>query len=297
VKISYKEIFVLGIRPVIYNWKFVILFWVTNAAISFVLSTPIYYLLIDNLNHSLMSDKLALGFDYTWYIQLRVLYEHNINEIPFMMYIAVLFFVVVQTFYTGGLISVFNTPKKNHIVDFFYGSVKYWYRFIKVVLISIILYSLAFWVNGLLGDLLIYIFKNSENEWAEFALRSLRYILLAFLVGIISLISDYTKVCLAVKDSSEVIKGITSAFFFLKRNFYWVFTVYIIIAIIFSIGAILYNLLGSIIPRTPYYFLVVSFFMQQLLIIFRLFIRMYFYSTEVLIYKDLSAEIVESIEH
>ncbi|MFC2082348.1 hypothetical protein ACFLQT_01310 [Bacteroidota bacterium] len=294
---SIQEIFTLGFRSVFYNWKFIILLWISNAAISFILSTPIYYLLIDNLNHSLMSDKLALGFDYTWYIQLRALYQHSLEEIPYMMYIAVIFFVLVQTLYTGGLISIFNTPKKNHIVDFFYGGIRFWYRFIKVVLISAVLYAAALWINGLLGDLLILAFRNSENELAEFILRSLRYILLVFFIVVISLISDYTKVCLAVKDGTKTIKSISAAVLFVQKNFFRVFTVFIAIAVIFTVGAVLYNFFGSILPRTPYYFLAVSFFMQQMLIIFRLLIRMLFYSTEVTIYKDISAEIVETTAH
>ena len=47
------------------------------------------------------------------------------------------------------------------------------------------------------------------------------------------------------------------------------------------------------IPRTPFYFLIVSFILQQMLIIFRLFIRMYFCATEVNLYKDLSADVIE----
>lgn len=292
MKGSVKEILVQGTRSVFYNWKFMILFLGTNAAISFVLCTPIYYILIDNLNHSLMSDKLALGFDYTWYIQLQALYSNTLEEIPYMMYIAVIFFILLQTFYSAGLIAIFNTPKKNHMVDFFYGGVKYWYRFTKVVLISIMLYGLALWINGLLGDLIIYIFKDTEHEMTEFIIRSVRYVLLVFFIVVISLISDYTKVSLAVKDSDHVTKGIKEALLFIQRNFTIVFSVFIVIEIVFVTGAILYNVAGSLIPRTPYYFLVLSFFMQQMLIIFRLLIRMLFYSTEVNIYKDINAEVV-----
>ena len=56
----------------------------------------------------------------------------------------------------------------------------------------------------------------------------------------------------------------------------------------------LYNIVDSYIPKYPYYYMVLTFIIQQLLIIFRLLIRMLFYSTEVYLYIELSAELVTS---
>lgn len=291
--ISIKNAMIIGLRAVIKNAKFMFLLWGVNALFAFLLSLPIYYLLMENLNHSLFSDQLALGFDFTWYIQFRNIYSTNIGEIPFMIYSTVGVYILAQIFFIGGLISIFNHPEKNHTVDFFFGGVKYWLRFTKVVLISLVFFMLAFAIHDYLGLLIEWGFSNTENQMADFLIRLARYILLVFFIGLITIVSDYSKAFMAIQDTTRTFYSITQSILFIKRNFNKVFTVFLIIAVIGAAGAILYNLLEAFIPRTPYYFLVLSFIVQQMLIIFRLFIRMYFCSTEVLLYKDLSAELIE----
>lgn len=291
--ITIKNALIFGIRSVFKNTKFIFLLWGINALAAFLLTMPIYYLLIDNLNHSLISDELALGFDFTWYIQFQNIYESSIGEIPLMIYSMFGVYILIQIFFVGGLISIFNLPEKNHMVDFFFGGVKYWFRFTKIVLISLIFFMMAFIFHDYLGLFIEWAFSETENQMADFIIRLARYILLVFFIGLVTLVSDYTKVHMAVQDTTKIFQSIYKTLLFIKINFNKIFTVFLIIALIGAAGAILYNLLEVFIPRTPYYFLLLSFILQQMLIIFRLFIKMYFCSTEVLLYKDLSADVIE----
>lgn len=291
-----NEILVNSIRAVNHNLKFVILFWLTNTAFAIVLSVPIYNLLLNDLKNSLMSDKLSSGFDYFWYLQFRNLYEIPLDQIPWAIFTVAGIYTIIQTFYLGGLISVFNQFNKNHYVDFFYGGVKYFFRFFKVLLISIIFYSAAFLINDLIGDLITMVFRNTEFVKTEFLIRFLRYTLLLFLIGIITLISDYSKVALALKDKVRVIEEIIYASKFIQENFSIVFLVFLFIAFLGALGSIVYNLVVIEIPRTPYYFLIASFILQQMLIIFRLLIRMLFCSSEVILFKDLAAGVIQTEE-
>lgn len=291
-----KNVITLGSRAVFHNTKFVWLMWALNAASALVLTVPIYTILQDNLSHSLVSERLSLSLDYFWFIQFRKLYEVQLDQMPLSIYSVVAIYTIIQSFFLGGLISIFHNPSKNHIVDFFYGGVKYFYRFMKVVLISIIFFAFAFKINDWSGDLITYFYHNSENVMMDFILKALRYTFLIFLIGVVTIISDYAKVSLAVNDKTEILKEIFNSVIFIKDNFSKVFITFLIVAVIGALGAVIYNLIGRFIPRTPYYILVISFILQQALIIFRLFIRMLFYSTEVILFKDLSAPLIENIE-
>ncbi len=292
-----KKVLLHGVRSVYYNAKFVFLLWAFNAVSALVLTVPIYSIFRDNLGRSLMSERLAIDFDYFWFLQFRNIYQIQLDQIPLTIYFVGGVYTLLQTFFLGGLISVFNTPEKNHTADFFYGGVRYFSRFVKILFITIILFVIAFIVNAYTGDLITWIFKNSENVTADFILKLARYILLIFFIGVVTLISDYSKVSLAVSDRTDVLRGIYNAAIFIKNNFNKVFTVFLIIAIIGALGAVVYNIIGRFIPRTPYYFIILSFILQQMLIIFRLLIRMLFFSTEVFLYKDLSADIIKMDAH
>jgi hypothetical protein len=292
--IKIGNILKLGIRAVVNNRQIVILLWAFNAVSALILSLPIYYLLDDNLRYSLMSSELSGSFQYIWFQQFLKSYSSNIGEIPFVFYSMVGFYVLIQTFFLGGLIAIFNSPKKNHIVDFFYGGVKFWLRFTRIVIISLFFFYLAFKINDYSGDLITWAYRDSENALMEFIFRALRYIVLVFLIGVVTIVSDYLKVSLAVKDSHKVIKEIYNTLIFLRKHFTKIFTVFLIVAVIGALGSILYNLIGRFIPRTPYYYLILLFIIQQMLIIFRLFVRMLFCSTEVILFKDLSAEVLNA---
>jgi hypothetical protein len=292
--LSIKQILLHGIRSVFHNDKFVIIMWAFNAMAALVLAVPIYNILIDNLGTSLTSDRLALSFDYMWYIQFRNLYSIELNHLPLSIYFVVGIYALIQTFFLGGLISIFQNPDKNHTVDFFYGGVKYFLRFTKVLLISLLFFAAAFKINDFSGELISILFKNSENVYADFILKALRYLLLVFFIGIVTLISDYSKISLAVKDKNEILKECFNAIRFISNNFSKVFITFLIVAIIGALGSVVYNVIGRFIPRTPFYFLFVSFILQQMLIIFRLLVRMLFYSTEVNIFNDLSADVVRA---
>lgn len=289
-----KNILLHGVRSVTCNSKLVLLLWAFNALSALVLTVPILKILLDNLGNSLISDSLALNFDYSWFLQFKKIYEVHFEQMPLSIYSVVGIYTLLQTFFLGGIISIFNIPEKNHVVDFFYGGVKYFFRFMKVLLISLLFFAAAFKINDYLGDLITYLFINSENVYADFFLKAVRYVLLVFFIGFVTLMSDYIKVSLAVRDKTKVIKEFYSVSVFIKNNFIKIFTVFLIVASIGALGAVIYNLIGRFIPRTPYYFLAISFILQQMLIIFRLFVRMLFSATEVNMYKDLSADIVSA---
>ncbi len=289
-----KGVLEAGARLVWKNHKFVYLFWGTNIVFGIILTLPLFYILNDNLIHSAMSDSLFFSLDYTWYVQIMYIYKSSIGVYPFLIYSVIGAYTLIQVFYLGGIISVMNNPAKNHYVDFFYGCVKYVYRFTKILFMSLFFYFLAFKINDYLGQLLTYLFANQEQRLAEFILRAARYSLLIFLIGVVTMVSDYSKISSAIKDNARVWPEIKHAIRFIKKNFPVVFTVFLIVASMGALGVVIYDLTANYLPKTTYLFFILSFILQQLLIIFRFLIRMYFYASQVFVFKDLNAPIISA---
>ncbi len=294
LKYLFKNIIVKAARLVYPNFKFVILLWLTNFAFAVALSLPIYSLLQDNLGRSVLGDRLYLQFDFLWLIQFEKIYEKSLSVVPFTLFSVAGIYIFIQLFYLGGLLSVFTNTKKNHMVDFFYGGVKYFYRFVKIGIISFILYFLALNVDSLLNYFIKESFSNYPSSYYEFLLQFIRYLLFLLWLGIISIISDYSKITTVVKDQDKIYKSIIYAILFIKDNFSKVLALFLILFIFLVVGGIIYNLSEGYIPRTPFYFIILTFILQQFLIIFRVLIRMLVYSSEVNLYTELSAEVIYS---
>jgi len=292
LNLSIKEILVNGSRLVFAHRKFVLLFWITNIVFAFALSLPLFSVLQHGLANSLINSNLSLGFDYLWYVQFRHIYRNSLDAIPILLYAFAGVYVLVQLFYLGGLLSVYTNSKKNHVVDFFYGSVKYFIRFLKIAVVVGALYFAAISINVLIDYGIKQIFLEKENAAVEFAVQIFRYLFFLLLISIINIISDYTKIAIVVIDSTKLFRSLYKSFQFIKKNFVKVMTVYFIMLVFVAIGATIYNVVDSFLPKKPVYFLLLTFLIQKLLIIFRVLIRMYFYSTELLIFTDGEAQTV-----
>jgi hypothetical protein len=164
----------------------------------------------------------------------------------------------------------------------------------KVLLVSLAFFAAAFFIDDIINSLITEIFKDKELMFTEFVLRSLRYLILIFLIGVVTIISDYSKVTMAIDEVFRVRKGIMNAIKFIRQHFRVVFTVFLLVAVMGGLGGLIYNIVETYVPRTPFYFLIISFILQQMLIIFRLFTKMLFCATGVIIYKDFSAEEVSA---
>ena len=126
--------------------------------------------------------------------------------------------------------------------------------------------------------------------------RSIRYIFLLLLIAALTIITDYVEVYLALRDQTKVRTGFAETFKFIRGRSVLIFSVFMIVAVIGALGAIFYNVIVIYVPASPFYFLILTFILQQLLIIFRLSITMLFKATEVFLFKDLDAEVITNLE-
>jgi hypothetical protein len=293
--LTLKEILVQSIRLVYQNKKFIIIFWVTNIAFAAAISLPLYALVHDHISHSTMNNELLSGFDYVWFTQFMLIYQKSTDTIPILLYAVTGIYIFIQQFYTGGLIAVFINKKKNHHVDFFYGGVKYFIRFTKIALIAMFFYFIAFSFNSVMHSLIVRYIIPGGSELALFLYQFGRYTIFLLIICIINIISDYSKVTAAVRDSTKAILSMIGALKFLKKNFFRVLILFLIVASFVAIGGIIYNVVENFVPKTPVYMLIITFIIQQMLIILRFLIRMIFYSTEIIIFNDLQAEVVSPV--
>jgi hypothetical protein len=288
IKIIFRESW----RLVLKNRKFIFLLWGTNVALALVLTIPVFSMLQEFLQHSNWSNLLALNFNYFWLEQFLNSNKNIFDKLPLLFMSIIGINVLLQQLYQGGLIAVLNNPKKNHISDFFYSGVKFWYRFVKVSLIVLLTYILLFIVNTKIDALILSVTQKINSVSLDLLLRTIKYLVLLFLIGIISLFSEYVRIYIVLKDIVKIWKAVKYILVFLRQKFVLVFTVFFLVSLIGAAGAVIYNLVAILIPRSPFYFLILTFILQQMLIIFRLVITMFLYATEVYIFTDQDAEII-----
>jgi hypothetical protein len=286
-----RSVLIDAIRLVFKNKKLLLLYWLTNLGFAMALTFPLLTILRKDLLHSAINSHFSGEFDFLWFVQFQINYRQIIEILPGLLYSITFIYYIIQLFFTGGLLAVSMNYQKNHMVDYFYGGVKYFFRFFIVFLILILLYFVILSFNSLLYTAAAHLFVNSEREWLEFWAHCLRIIIFLFLITVVNFIGDYTKVVVVVNDERNILRALAAALRFIKRNFSIVITLFLLLLICLAAVAVGYNLLDSLISKKNLILISATFVIQQMLIIFRLIIRMLSYTSELVLYNDLSAEV------
>ncbi len=291
----YIKVLVRSSRTMAGLIKFSWLFWVTNMAFAAALTIPIATVLSDHLGNSLINQGLVEQFDFQWYLQFRSENRTAVTIYPPFIYSIALIYMLIQLFYTGGLLSVILNKTKDHIVDFFYGGVKYFLRFTKIFFVISVLYIIALMTDTIIAYGFRMILDNSPNAFIYGSLTTIRYLIFMFFITLINIMADYSKVIVAVKDSGNILRVINDSLVFIGKNADKVFVIYLIISSFVAVAAISYNIVDGFLPKRPLLLLLPAFIIQQILIIFRVLIKMYFFTSEVYLFQDLASEYTEVI--
>lgn len=288
MKEELKALFLSCTRFTFHNRKFLYLFYLVNLLFSVGLSLPAFALLKDNLGHSVMGKTLLSDFDLLWLFQFLNVYKGPVAIFPYYIFSLVGIYFILQMFFSGGIMAVYLNPKRNHISDFFYGGVRYFYRFLKITIPVIGVYTLIFQFN----NFLTYVLTTLTDSAIYYILPGLQVFLFLVCLTAVNLFADYCKVAGAVRDTVSFKLMVTDAYRFLRRRFWFAFPVYVLIASFVGIAGTIYSFGDSFIPKSNEYLILIAFVIQQFLIIFRFFIRMLFYTTEIYLFTDHSAEVV-----
>jgi hypothetical protein len=142
--------------------RMIILLLVINLAFSLILAVPMYRSLKDSMGNSLVGERMAQGFDYLWWEEFRddaqgleksfdpsiigegailnnleSLIQVRIFDLPPIILIFGLLYIILHTFLAGGILSIFrNGDARFSLKNFFKGSGLYFSRFFILMLLS-----------------------------------------------------------------------------------------------------------------------------------------------------------------
>ena len=197
--------FKYGLAKVNSNLKFIILLLIVNISFAILLTGPVYLLLDDSLSRSLLGSSLIKSFDIQFFIELEYNNRDTIKFFPTIILLVGIIYAFIQIFLTGGIFEILNSnEKKNLFIDFFYGCVRYFYRFFIVFILSIICFGILYYLNLIYIEYInILTFKTESNTVLIMANIS-RYVIIAILFCFLNMVFDYVKISIVVKQSHNV---------------------------------------------------------------------------------------------
>jgi len=294
-----RSLFV-GITEANRSWKMISLLLTGNILLSLPIAAPIFLLIVETSRNTLAADRMmADKLDPLWLIDLinnqfpGAGIETAAFQVEVLLVVMGVVYLLLNTFFAGGVIGVLNSTDGLFTMRKFWGEAgaNFW-RFLRLMLISLIFYGVAIGVYALL----LWPIESAAREasavepviykrWGAIAALTLMF-------AFVNMVFDYAKIGTVINCDRGGSKGMfretLGAFRFSGRNFLSVFGLYLVIALVGLAVFLPFNFLRWSVNQSSAGRVLLAILLGQIAIAGRMWTRLVFYAAETHLYKKLS---------
>jgi len=285
-----------GIKEATFQPKMIVVLWLRN----FIFGFFIFYLFFRFLSYAIGKTVFAdrLFFDSNVFFDLIVHHGESNNMIISAGIILILLYFLVSIFLYGGILSLLTIPPDAHdeikgrfAQTFFQGAGNFFGRFFRLSIYSLILWAVFILINLLLNPVGRFLTGDGTNEWMAFSFFWIRLAIGLFLVYLIWMILDYSRIEIVIEDSRSVFLSLFKAIKFVFQNFGKTLALYYLLVLTGIALITVFWLLKSYLPSfsSPWLTILLPLVVAQLFIAFRAWLKIAFQSSQMVFYIGLSA--------
>lgn len=218
--------FTVGFRRVAKFPSVILWLYLASVTVTLPLTMAMREILMESIGASLVDENLRQGFDLAWYGEfsansrglaktfgpsvvgimamvgnLETLLDGDILKIDGTILLAGLVFLLVWAFLGGGILDRYARPDQAHSsARFFSEGGKYFFRFVRLLSISLLLYWLLFrWILNPLHRCVEEATRDVTVEKTVLFYTLLVYTLAGFLLLLVKMALDYAKIAMVVE--------------------------------------------------------------------------------------------------
>ncbi len=283
------ELFFQGRYAARKNKKLWFLLWLINALMAMIVALPIFSAFSGAWDHSLMAGRMFDRFNVGLAVELLYKYRDSLPALLVAFVALGIVYLVVTLLTAGGTLAVFAGAEKRFTASmFFRGCGGYFWRFFRLFLVALIFYGIfTAGLNALLSSGINHLTKNWTQERYVLFLTWGRWALVVFVFIVVNMIFDYAKVRLVVDEARSSIAAAFRSIKFVFKNFRKTLALYLLCLLLFVIVVAIYNPLEGVLPQHTRIAVVGVFFLQQIFILARVYVRLTFFASEVSLYESL----------
>lgn len=261
--------------------RMVVYLWLINFVFSLLIVTPVYFLINKDISRSLMADQIAKGIDFLWLGDIIYKYQDFFPALVGWFLIPGIFFLLLYVFLNGGIIGrIAAQDEKINMTSFFSDCGKYFLRFLRVFLISLVVYFVVFGgIFRIISVLFKLWTKNASTEWPLILSHILTFLIQVLLFSIVRMFFDYVRVRLVVEDSKKTIRATLLNLAFIGKRFFRAWSLYLLVGLIVVIFGVVYLAVYQPLPKIGL-LVILAFIWQQAYILTKMWTKILFYSTE-----------------
>jgi hypothetical protein len=275
----------LGFKTGIKKFKLVIYLWLIVLILAMLAAAPLNYLLRINISHLFIEKPPFMPFE----LHLAEIFIANQNFFsPYFYFLFFLFLLVIvfSIFLNAGLFSRLITSESRITFSEFLADGSYYFgKFFLATLIYLPFFILLFALFRLLALPVDIFTEKAVSEWPMVIGSNLKILLFILLWTVFKLIFDLVRIIM-IFESKKVLPALEQTFSFLKKHFFSLWGLYLILGLIFVVFSAIFLIVGRLLSSSQLFSLIITILLTQAIVIFRIFARTVFIGLEYCYYKE-----------
>ncbi len=291
------KVFAAGVRQVFHHKKLLLLFYVPNLLLAYILTVPVRKALQQVIGHSLVSEEVARFANIAFLADFAREQPRLVSTLLAGVGAAMLITVFLNTFLLGGAVSSLTLRRASAWGEVFSDAANYFGRFFRLLLLSLVGYGLAVFFALFLSRGLAALGQVLAHESGNFAGRVAGLLLLAVFVLFVNQIFDYAKILTVRYDEPGAWRAFRRAlgFVFTDGHFWRTLGLYYLVTTFAVFAIFVYNGVAALLDSPTGFFILLLFLWQQLFILTKVGIKLLYYGSQAM-YVNSELPQVEPME-
>jgi hypothetical protein len=295
------ESYFRGIKRATAEGKMVWLLWLVNVLFASFLYFSFSDILNDVLSYRAAAQNFLKTFDMNIFFEIITHHREGIDTIISFAILLFFGYLLASLFLNGGILFTLVQSKKPDEKRrlgplFFEGGGKFFGRFFKLLLYSLILWMGAIIIASIFHMILNPFTEGGTNEVLLFYLILIRVMIALFLAFLVKMIVDYARIKIVVEDSSNVFLSLFQAMGFVFRRWGKTLAIYYLFVLTGAAIFIIFWLVQKIVKTHALLPILLGFLIGQIFILSRGWLKVAFQAAQMDYFQSIrpASNIMES---
>ena len=264
-----------------------ILLWVVNIVYAAVVAFPLFILAQTELGHSYLGSNVR-PFDLMWLGEAGLKYQDAMPAVIGGLVVSGLLFLVLYVFLNGGIIGRLLDREGRTTINAFFGDCgRYFWRFVRLFLTSLVFLILTFGIIlRLLSALKNIWVENAWTEWPSVILGNLHFLAALLLLSVVHMVFDYARIAVVADEETKVLRALGHALNFLKKRFFRSWALYLLIVAGLVAGTVFFYAVFGLLSGPTVLFVLLGIVWMQLNVLFRIWVKALFFAAQAEFYRS-----------
>jgi len=262
--------------------------YLINLLVAVIAAAPVAEIMQHYWGPSLVSTSLRKGLNFAAIYELLLYNAAAIRPIVLLWLILFMAYEVLSIFLDGGIISALKSGESRGVSQKLFGEgAAYFWRFMRLFLISLLAYSITALLSALVDSILARLMASSTLHAEILLILLIRITVAVLFFAFTRMVMDYSKVITVVENSRTMRHSVWKGLKFSVSHFSKTYGMFLSLSFIFVITVALQSAVNYSINETTASLVAMLFVVEQLFLFTRVGERVWFYGSELSLYQAI----------